>query len=99
MEWSALRKAIRQLYSPRYLSKASLNQLVTILFPDRSSRHARCNRRFYDTFDWRLFKAGFLLEEDILNDRHKLRLRSMTENAMIIEEENIRAPQFYWDLP
>lgn len=92
-------KNIKRVHSAKYSSFTAVNQLITSLFPHRISERTDCQRSYYDTFDWRLYNAGYLLEEDIKNGAHELRLTSILDDASIIKAKNFVVPRFYWDLP
>ncbi len=56
----------------------------------------RCRRRLYDSFDWRLFHAGLLLEHSDCGDGGRLYLHNGKGSARVIERR--RPPRFAADL-
>ncbi|HKK16909.1 MAG TPA: hypothetical protein VJ981_09380, partial [Gammaproteobacteria bacterium] len=58
-------KSIYQLNSQDYSSHTAINRLVNSDPSARQTNRQTFQRKFYDTFDWRLFNAGYLLEEDL----------------------------------
>jgi CHAD domain-containing protein len=57
------------------------------------------NRSFYDTFDWRVFLSGGVLEAESHPDGTTLVWRSATNGVVYGSIVQAGAPRFVWDLP
>ena len=91
-------KSIYQLNSQDYSSYTAINRLVNSDPSARQTNRQTFQRKFYDTFDWRLFNAGCLLEEDLSGNTRLLRLRSLRSGSSIIEQPLKESPRFYRDI-
>jgi CHAD domain-containing protein len=63
-----------------------------------SSPPRRVERRFYDSFDWRLFGAGMVMEEERAGRARRLALRELDTGHPIRVAQVGEAPRFAWDL-
>ncbi len=59
----------------------------------------RFRRMYYDTFDWRLYRCGWVLEFDELEVRGRLRLRGRGVDAPVLEQALASVPPFPATLP
>ena len=80
----------KQLRSMDYVTIKELNALVSSLFPRNSRGGITSTRQFYDTFDRRLAQKEYLLEEDLIDQKLSLRLRSVPSQDDIFEVHNSR---------
>ncbi len=90
---------VYQLYSPDFKSVTALSKLIKTALPARQTHKSEVTRKFLDTYDWRLFNAGFLMEADITSESRVLRLRQIQADASIIEQPEPKLPHFFWDVP
>ncbi len=56
-------------------------------------------RIYYDSFDWRLYQAGALLEGGGVNGSARLRLRGLDSGNLEADQVLEARPRFAWDLP
>ena len=89
---------IRQLHSYKYSTYSSLNRLLGSIFPDSVTGKSRLQRKYFDTFDWRLFRACYQFEEDLDSNENLIRLRPISGNIPSYECDSLTEPKFYWDL-
>lgn len=64
----------------------------------RTSPRSEIQRRYYDTFDWRLFRQGYVFETDQQNP-WKCRLRSLGQRGEQTTFEMGGEPDFNWNVP
>ena len=61
---------------------------------------ARTTRRtFFDSFDWRLFRAGGVLEEESGDQGSRLAWRTLGTAEVLASLHGKKTPRFVWDLP
>jgi len=67
--------------------------------PVRVEHKGLIEKDYLDTFDWRLFKAGWVMEA--LRNRAAVRLvwRALDSCEVFLDQEFPQAPRFAWDLP
>lgn len=67
--------------------------------PVRVEHKGLVGKDYLDTFDWRLFKAGWVMEA--LRDHAAVRLvwRALESCEVFLDQEFPEAPRFAWDLP
>ncbi|MGE0386117.1 MAG: CHAD domain-containing protein [Gammaproteobacteria bacterium] len=63
--------------APSRVARRELERRLELALGARASGGARLQRTWYDTPDWRLYRAGWLLEHDIRGARGELRLRRL----------------------
>jgi len=91
-------KPFFQLSSPDYPSIAAINEVIRSILSARRTSRRICRRRYLDTFDWRLYTAGYLFEDDREHGRHVLRLRPLGNDAPLIEEPASHVPRYAWEV-
>jgi CHAD domain-containing protein len=57
------------------------------------ARHAKGRRRYYDTFDWRLYRDGLAL----LWERDRYELRSLSHDEVLASLEAVGQKRFWWE--
>ncbi len=55
-------------------------------------------KTFYDTFDWRLYRAGFICEFNHSKDRSVLSLIDRNQEGIVAEQEMLDVPKFHQQL-
>lgn len=60
---------------------------------------ASCVRSYYDSFDWRLYRAGVVLEEKICGEEARLCWRNRESGRLERYQRIGTVPRFAWDLP
>jgi CHAD domain-containing protein len=56
-------------------------------------------RRYYDSFDWRVFTSNSVLEADDDGKSHRLVWRALNGDRMLAQTTLAKPPRFAWDIP
>lgn len=91
-------ESIHQLKSGKYASYTALNRFIKSLLPVKAVREQTISRLYLDTFDWLLFNAGCLLEEEQSGKERLLRLRTLQPRTSILEQPVRKTPRFHHDV-
>ena len=85
---------IKRLISPDYSTVKDLNNLVKSICPKHSCSSITFRRHILDTYDWRIFSAGYLLEHDLINKSQQLTLQPNTSQNDIMHLLISSIPRF-----
>ena len=56
-------------------------------------------RTYYDSFDWRLYNQGWVLEQETVGKESQLSWRSLDTGELYLTLRNVATPGFAWNLP
>ena len=85
----------RLLVRPDTMSEQDLIQQIGNTRPLAPQQSYRKRLSFCDTFDWRLFQKGFVLEQT----GSEYRFRAMADTVSAVAEEGSPTARFWWDFP
>lgn len=94
-----MQNSFYQINCRHYASFTALDKLLKSVLPVRLAGNHQYLRKLLDTFDWRIFNAGCLLEEECPEKQRLLRLRSIQPEPFVIEQPMQKTPEFYRDIP
>lgn len=75
------------------------SRTIRSLLPLRHLDRVTCQRVYLDTFDWRLYGAGLLLEAELCRGSRRLLLRDRVTQDELAVEAQVQDIAFYWQLP
>ena len=87
------------LCSAKLDSPGLLSRKIRSLLPLRHLDRVACQRSYLDTFDWRLYRAGLLLEAELCRGSHRLLLRDRVNQDELAVETQVHDITSYRQLP
>lgn len=88
-----------QFEIPRKMELADIIQKLQKSLAVREDGKIALARTYYDSFDWRLYKQGSLLEIEFDGRQSVLKWTDRDNSTLLASLEIVRPPRFAWDFP